>query len=205
MSVFNPNTIRAKPEKEPEAFIESFRIETYKTLIHIKLMAKMLNNEIRKIHEFIKSNKEFYQYYTTNQTCLDETYLTRSNRSILIGSENFHYLTDPQFATPKDERVSYIIAYEQIGKYLDKEIRILKNGRRLWQTFQPKKLSLKMSWTASKVALVELIYALHRCNCINNGRVHLYELIGFFELMLDVKLYNKVIKFQLLYSSIVAS
>lgn len=169
---------------------ELFRIETYKPLTHKKLMVKMLNNEIRKIHEFIKNNKEFYLYYTTNQTCLDDTYFTRSNISVLVGSEYFHYLTDPQFATPKDEIVSYIIAYEQFGKYLDNEISILKNGRSFWQTFQPKSLNFEMSWTASKIALVELIYALHCCSCINNGRIQINELIEFFETVFDVKLYK---------------
>ncbi len=121
---------------------ELFRVETYKPLTHKKRMIKMLNNEIRKIHEFIKNNKEFYLYYTTNQTCLDDTYFTRSNSSALIGSEYFHYLTDPQFATPKDEIVSYIIAYEQLGKYLDDQINILKNGQKLWQSFKSKKLTI---------------------------------------------------------------
>ncbi len=167
---------------------ELFRIETCKPLTSKKLLIKMFNNEIRKIHEFFKRNKEFYQYYTTNQTCLDEAYFTRSNGSVLIGSENFHYLTDPQFATPKDEIVSYIIAYEQLGRYLDDEISVLKNGHGFWQTFQNKKLSSKMNWTAPKVALIELVYALHCCSCINNGKVHINELIRFFELMFDIKL-----------------
>ena len=169
---------------------ELFRIETCKSLTSKKLLIKMFNNEIRKVHEFFKRNREFYQYYTTNQTCLDEAYFTRSNGSVLIGSENFHYLTDPQFATPKDEIVSYIIAYEQLGRYLDDEMGILKNEQRFRQTFQPKKLNLEMSWTAPKVALVELIYALHCCCCINNGRSQINEIIVFFELMFDVKLYK---------------
>lgn len=169
---------------------ELFRMETYKPLIHRKLMVKMLNNEIRKIHEFIKSNKEFYQYYTTNQVCLDQIYFTRSNSSILIGSENFHYLIDPKFATPRDEIVSYIIAYKLLGKYIDKELCILKRGRKLRETYQTKKLNLKMKWTTSKVALIELIYALHCCSCINGGSIHINELIRFFELMFDIKLYK---------------
>lgn len=167
---------------------ELFRIETYKPLIHRKLMIKMLNNEIRKIHEFIKSNKEFYQYYITNQVCLDQIYFTRNNNSILIGSGNFHYLIDPKFATPRDEIVAYIIAYKLLGKYLDNELSRLKKGRKLLEIYQTKKMNLKMKWTASKVALVELIYALHCYSCINGGRIHINELIGFFELMFDVKL-----------------
>jgi hypothetical protein len=148
----------------------------------------MFNNEVRKIHEFIKVNWEFYQYYTTNQIFLDEAYFTRSNSSIFIGSVSFHYLTDPQFATPKDEIASYIMAYGQLEKYLDDQINILKNGQKLWQSFKSKKLTITMNWTASKIALVELIYALHCCSCINSGRVHLNELISFFETIFDVKL-----------------
>lgn len=167
---------------------ELFRIETFKPLIHKKMMMGMLKNEIRKIHEFIRNNKEFYQYYTTGQTCLDEVYFTRNDNSLLMGSENFHYLTDPQFATPRDEIVSYIIAFEQLGKYIDDEITILKNRGKRCQSDLPKILNFKMSWTASKVALIELIYALHCCCCINNGKVHINELIGFFEVIFDVKL-----------------
>ncbi len=167
---------------------EIFRIETFKPLIHRKLAIKMLNDELRKIHEFIKINREFYQYYTTNQTCLDETYFTRSNTSVLIGSVNLHYLTDPQFATPRDEAVSYFIAYEEFGKYLDTELNLMKHRQKFWQICQSKKLNLKMSWTASKVALIELIYALHCYNCINNGSIHINELIRFFETMFDVNL-----------------
>ena len=67
---------------------------------------------------------------------------------------------------------------------------ILKNSRSLWHSFQTTKLNMKMSWTASKVALVELIYALHCCSCINNGQVNINELIGFFETIFDIKLYK---------------
>ncbi|MCG6189851.1 RteC domain-containing protein [Maribellus maritimus] len=169
---------------------ELLRMENYKLLVNRKLMLKMLNDETQKIHEFIKSNKEFYHYYTTNETCLDENYFVRSDKYIFIGSKSIQHLVDPQFATLKDEVVAYILAYEQLGEYLDNEISLLKNKRGSWQTFQPAKFSLKMSWTASKVALVELIYALHCCNCINNGNVHVNELIEYFEYMFDVKLYK---------------
>ena len=47
-----------------------------------------------------------------------------------------------------------------------------------------------MTWTASKVALVELIYALHCLSCINNGQVHINELIEYFEFMFDIKLFK---------------
>ncbi len=183
-------TVKPKVFSKLIFYNDLLRLENYKLLMHRKLMVKMLNEEIRKIHQFIKSNKEFYHYYTTNQTSLDESYFVRGDNYIFTGSKNLQHLTDPQFATLRDETVAYIMAYEQFGKYLDKEICQLKSKRKLWQTFQPKNLDLKMTWTAPKIALIELIYALHSSNCINNGRVHINELIGYFELIFDVKLYK---------------
>lgn len=183
-------TVKPKVFSKLIFYNDLLKLENYKLLIHRKLMLKMLNEEIRKIHEFIKSNKEFYHYYTTNQTSLDKNYFVRGDNYIFTGSRNLHHLTDPQFATLRDETVAYIMAYEQFGKYLDDEICLLKSKRKLWQTIQPKNLSLKMTWTASKVALVELIYALHCCSCFNGGSTHINELIRFFELMFDIKLYK---------------
>lgn len=167
---------------------ELLRIEMYKPLVHKKLMIKMVKNEIRKIQEFIKNNKEFYQYYSTNQTYLDNTYFVRNNNFLFVNSKNFHYLIDPQFSTLRDETVSYIKAYEQLGKYLEDELILLKSKCKLSQTLRPEGLKLGVSWTAPKAALVELIYALHSSNSINNGKIDIKELIKHFELMFDVKL-----------------
>ncbi len=166
------------------------RLENYKLLVHRKLMFTMLSEEIKKIHVFIKNNTEFYHYYTTNQTCLDEKYFVRNDNHIFTGSKNLQYLTDPQFATLRDDTVAYIMAYEKLGRYLDEEINLLKSKRNLRQTFQSPKLNLKMKWTASKVALVELIYALYCSNCINYGKGHINDLIEYFEYMFDIKLYK---------------
>jgi hypothetical protein len=46
----------------------------------------------------------------------------------------------------------------------------------------------KLKWTGSKVALVELIYALHAESVLNNGNADLKETVSHFENMLDVEL-----------------
>ena len=183
-------TIKPKVFSKLIFYNDLLRLENYKLLIPKKLMLKILNEEIRKIHEFIKNNKEFYHYYITNQTCLDEKYFVRIDNYIFIGSKNIQYLADPQFASLRDETVAYFLAYEQYGKYLENEISLLKSKGNIRQTFQPEGISPKISWTSSKVALIELIYALHCFNCINNGKVHINELIKFFECMFDIKLYK---------------
>lgn len=89
---------------------ELLRIETYRLLIHRKLMMKMLTNEIGKIVEFIKSNREFYQYYSTSQTCMDEAYFVRNNSNVFINSRSLYYLTDPQFSVGSKSIIGIFIS-----------------------------------------------------------------------------------------------
>lgn len=53
-----------------------------------------------------------------------------------------------------------------------------------------------LSWTASKYALLELIYALYLTMSINHGKISLKELIGFFSQAFNISLpgYHSSIK-----------
>lgn len=47
-----------------------------------------------------------------------------------------------------------------------------------------------LSWTDSKVALVELIYALHEAGVFNNGKSDIKQIVGCFEEQFSVDLGN---------------
>ena len=55
---------------------------------------------------------------------------------------------------------------------------------------------LPLTWTASKRALLELIYALHLTMSINHGRISIKELVGFFSHTFNIPLpgYHSTIK-----------
>jgi hypothetical protein len=55
---------------------------------------------------------------------------------------------------------------------------------------------LPLTWTASKRALLELIYALYLTMSINHGRVSIKELVGFFSHTFNISLpgYHSTIK-----------
>ena len=55
---------------------------------------------------------------------------------------------------------------------------------------------LPLTWTASKRALLELIYALYLTMSINHGRVSIKELVGFFSHTFSISLpgYHSTIK-----------
>jgi len=84
--------------------------------------------------------------------------------------------------------VAHILACEQLEKYIDEEITALKSKRMFWQRYLSEKKQLNLKWTATKVALIELIYALHSSHSINNGKNDIKELIGLFEQVFDIKL-----------------
>ena len=45
-----------------------------------------------------------------------------------------------------------------------------------------------LHWTGTKRALVELIYALDACGCLNKGTVDIKEIVAYFEYVFDIDL-----------------
>ena len=45
-----------------------------------------------------------------------------------------------------------------------------------------------LRWTGTKRALVELIYALDSCGCLNKGTVDIKEIVAYFEYVFDIDL-----------------
>lgn len=48
--------------------------------------------------------------------------------------------------------------------------------------------NLKQSWTGSKVALIELVYALHSEGVFNNGASDLKDIVEYFETVFNIDL-----------------
>ncbi|NUY81919.1 RteC domain-containing protein [Flavobacterium sp. MAH-1] len=79
------------------------------------------------------------------------------------------------------------MASEKMRDYLYRDLSALKDG--VFQNERP-----LLQWTAPKVALVELLYALHTEGVFNNGRATLHEIAGFMETAFKIELgqYHRV-------------
>ncbi|WP_297096345.1 RteC domain-containing protein [uncultured Draconibacterium sp.] len=168
-------------------YTEILRIETHRPHSNRKFQIKYLKGEFSKSQEYMKSNYEFCQYYKGGQTHLDEKYFKRNGHGAPSANGNYSHFVNPEFSTSHDEVVAYIIAHEGLERYLDCEIIKLRKNK---QPVLAKDLKGKsvIKWTAPKVALIELIYALHSHNCFNNGNIDVIEIIRFFEQILDIEL-----------------
>ena len=158
-----------------------FIIETQKPYGGEKVVRKYLHNELDKLKRFFDNNLEFYKYYRTNSTYLDHKYFIRGKHDIKLSLDTFYFEADHRFCTSHDYKVAKIIANDLIQVYLEDEISSL-NRRELKSYSKADPLPKHpIFWTGSKVALIELIYALHAEGSLNNGKIELNALADFFE------------------------
>ena len=162
-----------------------FNIETNKPNGGIKVRRKYYQNELDKLKRYFDNNLEFYRYYRTHSNYLDHKYFVRGKQDIRLTLDSFFFETDPNFSTSHDFKVSNILANDLLNVYLEDELnkldmRDLNNGRSQQGRLagEPKG---KLTWTDSKVALIELMYALQARGVFNNGIADLKEIAAFFE------------------------
>ncbi len=138
-----------------------------------------------KLKRYFNNNLEFYKYYRTNSTYLDHKYFVRRNFDIKLCLDTFFYESDYDFSTSHDYKVSKVIANDLIQLYLvDQILNIIKLN--CGSIKEPK--SPKLQWTASKTALIELIYALHTYGVFDNGRTDIKVIVRTVQELLGIDL-----------------
>jgi predicted nucleic-acid-binding protein len=168
-------------------FIKIFNIESKRPNSSDKSQKKYLQNEINKLDKFFAENLEFYQYMRNKMVYLDDKYFVRGKHDLHLYIDTFYFDADPEFSTSHDFKVAKIMANDLLCVYLKSEIAALEK-KELGSTKQVTIPKGKYVWTASKNALVELVYALHAANAINEGKVDIKELALFFEATFNIDL-----------------
>lgn len=148
------------------------------------LLIEYIKNKIKKINKFFITNKEFSLYIDLDQNCLDEFYFTRNFFNGNISTMNTPYFEDLNFSTSRDLLLGEILANKKFLLFLNTQLKIFE------APFCSGEEKEKLQWTSSKVALIELIYALHQTGSINNGSVDLISIASSFEDFFQVKLDN---------------
>ncbi|WP_026713536.1 RteC domain-containing protein [Flavobacterium daejeonense] len=163
-----------------------YKIETKKPHGGERIIKKYLNNELEKLKRYFDNNLDFYKYYRTGSNYLDHKYFTRGKFDIKLTLDSFYFEADRTFSTSHDFKVAKIMAHDLIQVYLEDKLLIMENK-------EPKEKSqvnpkVKQNWTSSKVALIELLYALHTEGVFNNGTSDLKDIAEYFESIFNVNL-----------------
>lgn len=159
-----------------------YRIETKKPN-DVKAIKKYLNEELKNLKRYFDNNLEFYKYYRTNNTYLDTELFVRGKYDIKLCLDNSYFLLDQSFSTSHDYKVAMIIANDLIQVYIEDQL-YNKDQKGKPTTFK------KLNWTNSKVALIELIYALHYQGVFDNGNADIRLIAKYFEDAFNVNLGN---------------
>lgn len=156
-----------------------YKVETRKPYGK-KLIKKYFNAELKKLKRYFDNNLEFYKYYRTNNSYLDEKLFVRGKFDIKLCLDTFYFQSDQTFSTSHDYKVAKIIANDLIQVYIEDH---------LYHTAEKKEIdSPIINWTGSKVALTELIYALHLQNVFDNGNTDIKVIAKTFENILNINL-----------------
>lgn len=148
-------------------FYKIFRIESkcppYKEQIDIYYM-----HRLEELRLFFDRHMAFYQYYRSGCTHHDTYYFVRGRQEISAEIERCDFDNEHEFSTGYDRLVARIVAMDLLYAYLSERRRILLHG-------ENKQFGIiaEHCWTGKIIELVELVYALDTCKCVDNGKVNI--------------------------------
>ncbi|APY10433.1 tetracycline regulation of excision, RteC [Seonamhaeicola sp. S2-3] len=163
-----------------------FKIEMKRPNGGNRIVKKYYNNELVKLKAFFDNELEFYKYYRSGSTYLDHKYFLRSKFDIKMSLDNSYFEADTSFSTSHDFKVAKVLANDLIQLYLENQLVIIENKDNGEKS--QRKPNLKMIWTSPKVALIELLYALHTEGVFNNGAADLKDIAEYFENIFEINL-----------------
>jgi len=145
-----------------------------------------IKNELEKIKDYFYKNYEFNRYHRTGSDYLDNKYYVRGAIDIKLAIDSFYFEADQNFTTSHDFKLAKIMAHDLVQLYLEDKLRAI-DYKALKEKSQLNHNS-KLTWTASKVALIELLYALQSQSAFNYGRADLKEIMDHFERTFNIDL-----------------
>ncbi|MBD0725858.1 tetracycline regulation of excision, RteC [Flavobacterium sp. L1I52] len=151
-----------------------------------RILKKYYHNELQKLKAYFDNELDFYKYYRSGSSYLDYKYFLRGRYDIKLALDSYYFETDSSFSTSHDFKVARILANDLIQLYLEDQLIMIEN-KDLGDKSQ-RKPNVKLMWTGSKVALIELMYALHTEGVFNNGAADLKDIADYFEHTFDIDL-----------------
>jgi hypothetical protein len=127
---------------------------------------------LTKMHRYVVSNREFYEYYRSKKSVRDEDLFVRRSYKDIVRDDCYLINYDSKLSTSHDFNVATIIANDMFTCHLEKKLDEL-NGI-IAEKFNPPKN--KITWTGTKIELVEMIYGLYYKKMLNDGRADIKEI-----------------------------
>lgn len=178
--------IKVQPLCQLIYFSEIKSIEIKIPKADLNQQKKYLEHKIKKANKFFDNNIEFIQYIRDHKSHYDSLYYTRKNNISYNNTDSKTYYRAPEFSTSHDILLGKVKGFDLWIKYLRNRLYNLENPKAINSHKAHKKS--RLLWTSSKVALTELIYALHNSGAINHGAADIKEIAITTEMIFNVEL-----------------
>ena len=168
-------------------FTDVYNTEMRKPNGSIEILKKYYNDRLDELTAHFESNLDFYQYYRSHSTMYDKYYFVRGKADIRLCADSAQFDKDPNFSTGYDYTVAKILANEMFCIYLNKKLHSVDKQAIIVKSrsFLPEH---PFRWTATKIAAVELGYAIYAAGVLNNGRADIKEIMTFMEASFQIDL-----------------
>lgn len=168
-------------------FTDVYNAEMRKPNGSIEVIKKHYNDRLDELTAYFESNLDFYQYYRSKATHLDNHYFVRGHIDFKLCPNCTPYDRDPEFSTCYDHKAAQILANDMLSIYLNKKLHSVEKQTiieesRAFLSEHP------FRWTAPKIALVELGYSIYAACVLNNGKADIKEIMTYLEASFKVDL-----------------
>ncbi|GHT41482.1 hypothetical protein FACS189437_08450 [Bacteroidia bacterium] len=144
-------------------------------------------NELNRLDEYAQKRMDFVRYCRSGATNLDEGLFLRNQNYLHQYMDSFSFERDDAFSAVGDFRVAKLLANDKIQVYINSQLQNIENYELKNDNDFPK---VKLTWTAKKTDLIELLYALDAVGCFNSGSVSLNQIAAYFENIFNTDLSN---------------
>lgn len=168
----------------------------YNDIYTLELRKPNGNKEVVKEHykkkqaaivDFCNNNLDFYQYYRSKATHLDRYYFLKGHENYKLCHNCGLLDKDPLFSSCCDHRVAKMLAYNVLEIYLQQRLQDLERIE-VVETSRASLPDNPFRWTSTKVAAIELGYAIFAAGVLNNGNADIKEIMAYIEASFKIDL-----------------
>ncbi len=157
----------------------------------ISFQEAFIKSKLKKLESQKRKNIQFYRYYKQDESFLDDKYFVRGNEQFELFNSQTLLISDPEFFTSHDMKAAEVISNDLLVVFFKKELLALKNvSDEIINNNFKNKIDNKVTWSASKTDLIELVYALKYSGAINGGMVQVKQIIEVVETLFEIDLGN---------------
>ena len=162
-----------------------YNIEMNRPLGSMEAQRRYLDKKLEDIQDFTNKRLDFYRYWRSGSTSLDDIYFRRGKTDMELYLESFYFELDPKFSTNYDFKVARILANDMLQIFIQSELDALEESH--YRT-SDNRTKLNININAKKTDILEVLYALDTLNFFSGKSLN--RITALVESTFNIKLGN---------------